>query len=195
MALYDDFRDIVSMIATGIWGDGAGKGLGTNIDELTRSAAYNKMGSYTKKLISAGQSNNIITKEKGDALRKMLSEGSDDIYGNGNLNEIITGLGKLDDENAKNVAKNFSENFAKYRPSETPTTAQYAEFLGKSSAQGIGIGNMASGYFADAKYGKMRREMIATGTVGVAVGARLLSGGSLTQTNTGQRDIAGIPFI
>lgn len=186
------FMDVVDHITRGIWGDGAGRGLGFDLDLVTKSAAYNKMSGYAKDVISAGLSNDVITKESADSLKKLLDSGDEEAFTKVTA-DVIGSLGGIDNDTAKKVVSNFTENVDKY--TQASTTADYAEFLGKNTKDGIGIGNMASGYFGDAQHGKMRRQVAIGAGVGVGVATRVLSGGTLTQTNTGERDIAGIPFI
>lgn len=60
---------------------------------------------------------------------------------------------------------------------------------------GLGIIGTAKGFYGDSEYGSTRLKATLAGAAGVAVGGRLLSGGSLTTNARGEHDIAGIPFI
>ena len=188
-------------IARAICGDGFGKGLKADEIMIARSAAYNKTVNAANNVLSSGVSNKIITQQEADALRKTFNEidfsASDSIS---NVNEALTKVSgyasRLDGSN-KQIAKDFadiSEKWTKASGSEAGTLSDYAEFLGVKNNK-LGIMNTASGYFLDKQHGTDRMKTIAVAGVGVGVAGRVLSGGSLTRTNTGERNIAGIPFI
>lgn len=191
-------RDMILDIARAVCGDSWGQGLKFNIDDVAASAAYNRMNNYAKDVISSGVSANVIAREEADALRKVLNAGGND--GNKALakgvKKIVDDINDTDNAAAKKVASNFSENMTKYETARnTATVSGYAEFLGRDANKNLGVMHTASGYFLDAEHGASRIKTAAAAGAGVAIGARLLSGGTLTQTNTGQRDIAGVPFI
>ena len=59
----------------------------------------------------------------------------------------------------------------------------------------MGYMRFAGGYFGDKTYGGTRVKAAIGAYAGVNIGGRFLSGGGITRNNTGERDIAGIPFI
>lgn len=128
----------------------------------------------------------------------------------------------LDEETKKNVNKiiddmtlsNIDESFNKiyqFTVSDDKVTNAFkkihkeADNMVKNSANNIEssigtinyIANMPKAYFSNPdKSVRSARFGAAVGTyAGVAVGGRLLSGGTLTTDSYGRKDIAGIPFI
>ena len=59
----------------------------------------------------------------------------------------------------------------------------------------MGYMRLAGGYFGDKTYGGTRVKAAIGAYAGINIGGRFLSGGGITRNNTGERDIAGIPFI
>ena len=70
--------------------------------------------------------------------------------------------------------------------------AALKEVTGKDK---MGYMRFAGGYFGDKTYGGTRVKAAIGAYAGVNIGGRFLSGGGVTRNNTGERDIAGIPFI
>ena len=193
MGYFDAFMDTGRAVARSILGDGYGAGLKFDETLVAKSAAYNRVGSRARDVISTGLSNNAITREEADAMRKLISEGGDGAFDQ--VNALAGKLGASDNESAKKIASSFNEAVEGYgKAVETNTVSSYAEFLGRENGN-LGLKNTASGYFLDAQHGKERIKTAAVAGAGIAVAGRVLSGGTLTHKNTGERDIAGIPFI
>jgi hypothetical protein len=181
-------------VARSILGDGYGAGLKFDESLVAKSAAFNRVGGVARDVISTGVSSNAITREEADALRKLIKEGNTDAF-----NQVNTLAGKMnasDSEAAKAVAGRFNETYEGFNKATADgSISSYAEFLGREGKQGLGLKATASGYFLDAQHGNERIKTAAIAGAGVAVAGRVLSGGTLTHKNTGERDIAGVPFI
>lgn len=96
-------------------------------------------------------------------------------------------------------ATKFADAIASYKkhtgPNAVLSGSDFQSFIGREGKDGLGAFNTARGYFGDEEFGKARRNVALVGGAGVAVGARVLSGGNLTTNSLGEKDIAGIPFI
>lgn len=158
-----------------------------SLEELGASAAYNRLASAAKPVI-----NNLdvdAAKEVMSAIRK----GED--FGTQALNEAAEVMANSGDEAQVAAAMNLSKLADDFNvASSKNTVAAYAEFLGREDGK-IGFVNSLEGYFGDKRHGVTRIHTVAGVAAGVGVANRLLSGGSLTRTNTGERDIAGVPFF
>lgn len=122
-----------------------------------------------------------------------------------NMDQLRTVLNKegsfapiKDKDAASKYAKEIA-NIKKYSSTNaniSETDADFLSYIGRKEGQiGMGPWNMISGYYGDAVDGAARRGITAGAMVGASVGARVLSGGNLTTTATGERNIAGIPFF
>ena len=69
------------------------------------------------------------------------------------------------------------------------------KWIEENAKNGGNIIDKTKAYFNDEVNGSYRKKAVAGIYGGVAVGGRVLSGGSLTHNSDGERDIAGIPFI
>lgn len=141
------------------------------------------------------------------SLLNNLSTSYDDI-----AKEIAKGIGKSADnfeipkvgdaitkEIADNVAKkNFSNNITKVANSGIPEKEKF-DFIRKQHEERYGTiaGNaLFAGRTAKAYMMEDGKKAYRWGTYGaVMLGGRIISGGTPLHNNTGERDIAGIPFI
>lgn len=119
------------------------------------------------------------------------------------VNENINDLAKIDDNEAFQTAiKTYKDNMdilSKHNVDLTKSTGDRMnaarELLGRKEKPGLGIKGTVEGFYTDAEFGDTRFKATLAGAAGIAVGGRLVSGGSLTTNSRGERDIAGIPFI
>lgn len=98
-------------------------------------------------------------------------------------------------ESFKSEAKDAVKSILNNVESE-PIIPGYSDIMHEGNPFGR-AGLYVQTYFGhpDAKVRQRRITAVAGTYAGVAVGGRLLSGGTLTEDNYGRRDIAGIPFI
>ena len=187
--IVDDFIDVGKRVARSIAGSGIGDSLRFDETLVARSAAYNKMSSNARNLVNMSKNLDSVSDEMVNAALKGLKSGGNDAFNA--VNQIAQATGG--DEAFQKAASEYTEMLDKYDAAKS--VSEYAEFLGKEKGKGIGLMSTASGYFLDAQNGNTRIKAAAGAAVGIGVAGRVLSGGSLTRTNTGERDIAGIPFI
>lgn len=169
MGLFGAFQDIAAQISktTPFSFDGISTALKYNADDVAKSFATQKGVKMGKELRSMKKS------------LKGLQEGSDEYIAQ--ANKIAT------------AQSNFDTITAAHRmgTADAVNTA-YQELTGKNK---IGVLNTMSGYFGDAKYGKIRTKAAIGTAAGVGIGGRYLSGGNFTTNAQGERDIVGIPFV
>jgi hypothetical protein len=157
------------------------------LEEIAASAAYNRLASAAKPVI-----NNLDT----DAAKEVISairKGED--FGTQALNDMAEAMANSGDEAQVAAVMNLSKLADDFNSASSQNTVEaYAAFLGREDGK-IGFINSIEGYFGDKRHG-VKRIHTAVGTAaGIGIANRLLSGGSLTRTNTGERDIAGVPFF
>lgn len=166
--------------------------------DVSNWAAYNRVASAAKDVISrmgneeqaqvvrdlikGGQ--DFRTPEFIETLSKMTGDGSD---------EATQTLGKKI-SSMQNEFFNNTATISRDAPVQEQVAA-YAKFLSDGKRERLNGFEAISGYFGDKKYGGTRLKALGVAAVGTGVASRYLSGGNLTTTNTGERDIAGIPFI
>ena len=192
MSYFDALMDTGRAVARSILGDGYGQGLKFDQTLVAKSAAYNKIGGVARDMLNVGVTSNALTRENADEIRKLIKEGKEE--GLNKATSFVAQMKNSDNETAKNIATRFEETMKGYENAQAGIS-DYAEFLGRQKGQGIGLINTASGYFLDAQNGNQRVKAAAIAGAGVAVAGRVISGGTLTHRNTGERDIAGVPFI
>lgn len=194
--------DVASQIATGIWGDGAAKALKFNIDDVARSRVNKLERSALDSLIGKMSANGVEFNE--DALKTIKDAMPDldmnraDLVNYLTHPNVITNSDKIDlsqdaIQNAINNYKEGNKKLTKYIEAGKTTNAA-SEYLGKEKGQ-IGIWNMATGYFGDIENGGTRIKTAIAAASGTGLATRFLSGGNLTTTASGERDIAGVPFF
>lgn len=191
--VYHAVSDSISQLAYAISKDGTGEALKFKYVDTAHSAAYNKMSNAARGVI------NTMGPEEAQAVRDIIKKGGD-FNADGAFNAALTKM--LDgDEATQKIAKDFNELRANYNTAKeiadsdsSKALGAYAEFLGRDNGK-ITLGDAASGYLGDKQYGATRIKAGIGVGVGIGVTSRVLSGGSLTRTNTGEQDIAGIPFI
>lgn len=182
----------VEQLAYAISKDGFGNSLRFNAASVGHSAAYNKVATAARGVI------NTMGAEEAQVVRNIIKEGGD--FSTTAFNDALNKMGD-GDEAAQKIAQEFRAlrdgyDAAKSIADEDSAKAvsAYAEFLGRDSSK-LNLLDTASGYFLDKQLGKTRSHTALGVLAGAGVANRLLTGGSLTRTNTGERDIAGVPFI
>ena len=188
MSFFDALSRNASEIAYSISKDGFGESIQYVSSQVARSAAQNKVYNAAKPIINA------LEEGERKAVNDLINKGSSDFM-TPSFEKKISDMLSGDDEAAKKVASEFSNLSEKFNnAAATDTVASYAEFLGRENGK-LSALDAASGYFLDKQHGSTRIKTAIGAGVGVGVASRVLSGGSLTRTNSGERDIAGIPFI
>lgn len=106
------------------------------------------------------------------------------------MDDFISNKGFQDVLSAQDetIQKAVSEYLAKDR-------GNAVKYFGREAKGTVGVGSKIAGLVADPQYGGTRVKSGLAIAGGVAVGTRLLSGGSLTTNARGEHDIAGIPFF
>ena len=112
----------------------------------------------------------------------------------------LDGIADTTSEQYKNLADSIAKKTSQFNDIASAHRTGTADainnaFSGITGKDTIGIKATAQGYFMDGRYGSTRRKALVGGVAGVAVAKRYTSGGSLTRTSDGERDIVGIPFI
>jgi len=135
-----------------------------------------------------------------DAAKRIIKKGERvSVRGIDELNQALKQTGSfepLKDSAMQTAYADAVESFAKHTGEGADLqSADFQKFIGREGKQGLGPLNTARGYFGDEQFGKARTKVAIAGAVGVGVAARYLSGGNLTTTAQGERNIAGIPFI
>lgn len=189
------FSESVEQLAYLICKDGFGEALRINAADISHSAAYNRVSSAASKII------NTMDPEDAKKIRNAISKGSDEFLKDADFQTAIHKMSQSDNEATSKAANEFLKLSKKYGEAvdhviDNPGDAveKYAEFLGRKDGK-MGLLDTLSGYFDDKTHGSIRKKAGIGALVGTGVATRLLSGGSLTRTSTGERDIAGIPFI
>lgn len=191
MEIAGALRESIKQVAYAICKDGFGEAIPFNAAKVGHSAAYNRVATAAKGVI------NNMKEEEAKAMRTLLSEGGDI---GGKLDSTILQMMQGDDASRK-TAEEFNKVLGGYNTAKSiadgdasKAVSAYAEFLGSKNGK-LSFGNAVSGYFGDKQFGNTRTKVALGAAAGVGVAGRLLSGGSLTRTNTGERDIAGVPFV
>lgn len=170
---------------------------------------------YTKKDGLKNTSGEL--KQYQDALAKGLEEAKK-LSGNARLTKELNAYGEFADEIYKRNANLLNDSATdevtksilnKYKEKKEAFEAlnvglkkdigsnfmfsaeQAEQYFGREAGKGAGIINSMVGVMSN---NELRTEALAT-YAGASVGMRILSGGSLTTNNRGERDIVGIPFI
>lgn len=128
-----------------------------------------------------------FTTDAGLEIKKgasLIAKNSDDVRNY--LSRRIASLDTVDDEARKVINTKVGS---------LKTDKEVADFIGYKGKEGLGYGNVLSGYFGDETLGSTRTSLTMGGVIGTGVGLRYLQGGDLTTKPTGERDIAGIPFV
>ena len=191
--LCDILRESANQIAYAVSKDGAGEAITFNANKVAHSVAYNKMSTAARGVI------NTMDADEAQAVRNIIKKGGD-FNADGTFNTALTNM-LNGDEATQKIAKDFNELRANYNTAKNIAEADsskalgaYAEFLGRDDGK-LRIDDAIGGYFGDKQHGRTRTMAGIGIAVGTGITSRMLSGGSLTRTNTGENDIAGIPFI
>lgn len=158
-----------------------------SMEDVAASAAYNRLVQAAKPVISN------MDADAAKEVMSAISKGED--FGTQAFNEVGRAMVNSGDEVKAAAAKNLEDMAEAFNTASSEhTVSAYAEFLGRENGK-IGLANTLEGYFGDKRHGVKRIHTAVGAVAGVSVAGRLLSGGSLTRTNTGERDIAGVPFF
>lgn len=194
--LVDDGVNYIRNVAKAVINTTDGRGIAAVSDAMSasalshlgRDAVNSDMGSIAKRLIKDGMAEGGVLAGEAEAMKQVLKEG--------NLDSLIDHASRVaakgaDDGVYKAAIDKFNskralyENFKKAGMTEEAASA----YFGRES--GVGVLRTAQGFMSNPT-----RAKVAVGAyAGAAVGARVLSGGSLTTNNRGERDIVGVPFI
>lgn len=142
-----------------------------------------------------------ITLNAGDeAAKRVIKKGERVSINNSKELSEIMGMGDvfapLQDDAQQKAFATAIEGFRKHTgPDAVLSGDDFQKFIGREGKQGLGAFNTARGYFGDEEYGATRLKTTLGAGAAAAVGMRYLSGGNLTTTAQGERNIAGIPFI
>ena len=204
MAWFESFIDVAKRVAVAGFGDNARivKDFKHIPDMITDSAVRSDLRNAAKTVINDAKSYNGIKEADIKKLDKALSDagklsGKDRLTAEVNAyNDAISNAVLKDTDDAYKAAINkYYEKDALFKnipkDGDTYITSGQAEEYFDRKGKGIGVLNMAKGTM----YNNELRTGAITAYAGIAVGGRLLNGGSLTTNNRGERDIAGIPFI
>lgn len=199
MGFYEGAMKVAKEIATGIWGDGAAHALKADMGSVGHSRVMQKETSALQSLMSTMKANGVTFEDDIAKNIDLMSDG-----GRAGAVNALTGgikegdIGKDPITKAIDNYKNGGDKLETYIKNTGPDSESMrkaaSEYLGKEDGS-IGMWNMASGYFLDAENGHARRVAGAAAVGGAGIAMRYLSGGNLTTTAQGERNIAGIPFI
>lgn len=140
-------------------------------------------------LVANGEAAKRVIK-KGERISVNNSKELQEIMG---MNDVFT---PLQDNAQQEAFKAAMDNYRKYTgPSAALSGEDFQKFIGREGKEGLGVFGTARGYFSDETYGSARLKTTLGAGAAAAVGMRYLSGGNLTTTAQGERNIAGIPFI
>ena len=151
----------------------------------------------------------LARKNYAEALEKAKASNVDDIWNNENVKRAQTHF--LTDDMSENGARISLESYTGGDVDDMISLLKEdsAAYLKMSDSLGESISNAQAGfvmqdqnmlektltYFSNSEYGGKRVAATAAAGVGLAVGGRLMSGGTLTRDADGRRDLAGVPFI
>lgn len=158
----------------------AGEGfVGSLIDNL--STSYGEIASE----IAGNYSKSVERNLSGKVIKAAATNGPEAAQ------KIINNIPNMNDANfakqMNTVVRSGISDKEKFNWIRNQQVEKYGALLGNAAF----AGQVAKAYmFQDGK----KAARIGT-YVGGSIGLRVLSGGSLTHNNTGERDIAGIPFI
>lgn len=182
--------------AFSVLGDSAGWGA---------AAARKDLQSAAKNII-----NNINLEGASQAEREALTKHFNNITKDGlSHSQMMSGFNALKgsiegmSENTLNISQDafdsmvqdFGSKISMY--GKAAQSGDFAQYFGREAGSGIGLKNMAKGYFFDPmdNLGKVRRRTTEAVVGGGLVAGRYTSGGDLTTNSRGERDIVGVPFI
>lgn len=160
---------------------------------------------FAKNMQDRGMGNSAMMSKIGDVLQGGLEDGAysaeamakaKNIVKNINPNNQDQIFGQLEGALSKDGFEYVKEDITKALSSQAAQNSgsiDLKQMMGKVNY----YANIPKAYFnpADPKVKADRIKAAVGGYAGVAVGARVLQGGSITRDEYGQRDIAGIPFV
>lgn len=196
---FDDIANVAKRIVTMTWGDGAARGLSSSTQEIGENVIRSKENNAAQMLIHNLKQNGASFNEEG--LNEMFKSGSLDFSSRDDILKNIEG--HMTEDSRQKAMSASSKAIDSYRSNgeklkaymDAGATEKAAEaYLGREG-KGLGAHNLARGYFGDRNHGMQRIATAAGGTVAAGVGVRYLQGGNMTTTSTGEKNIAGIPFI
>jgi hypothetical protein len=160
---------------------------------------------FAKNMQDRGMGNSAMMSKIGDVLQGGLEDGAysaeamakaKNIVKNINPNNQDQIFGQLEGALSKDGFEYVKEDITKALSSQAAQNSgsvDLKQMMGKVNY----YANIPKAYFnpADPKVKADRIKAAVGGYAGVAVGARVLQGGSITRDEYGQRDSAGIPFV
>lgn len=160
---------------------------------------------FARNMKDRGIGNEAMMSKINDALQGGLDDGAYSAEAMNKAKDIIKNInssnqdqifGQLEGALSKNGFEYVKEDITKALSSQTAQNSgsvDLKQMMGKVNY----YANIPKAYFnpADPKVRSDRIKAAVGGYAGVAVGARVLQGGSITRDEYGQRDIAGIPFV
>ena len=156
-------------------------------------SAFNGLGGTASK--------EIVLNAGDDAAKRVIKQGEKISVKNSNELGQILGMGNdifnpIADDAKQKAFSTAIDSFKKHTgPNAVLAGDDFQKFIGREGKEGMGAFNTARGYFGDEELGKTRRRVALGAGAATAVGVRYLSGGNMTTTAQGERNIAGIPFI
>lgn len=169
-----------------------------NNTEVAASLAKTKAVSAFNGL--GGTAASDITLNVGNAQR-VIKKGEKISVKNSNELSQILGMGDniyspLQDATKQQAFTDAIDSYRKHTGSNAVLSGDdFQKFIGREGKEGLGAFNTVKGYFGDEELGKTRRRVALGAGAATAVGVRYLSGGNMSTTAQGERNIAGIPFI
>ena len=176
-------------------------------ENMTRLSSQGKLFQvpFARNMKDRGIGNEAMMSKINDALQGGLDDGAYSAEAMNKAKDIIKNInssnqdqifGQLEGALSKNGFEYVKEDITKALSSQAAQdsgTIDLKEMMGKVNY----YANIPKAYFnpADPKVRSDRIKAAVGGYAGVAVGARVLQGGSITRDEYGQRDIAGIPFV
>lgn len=203
MDLIDNGVDTAKKIATSMWGDGFARGLSTSEREIGSAIVNRQEQKAAMNMLNTLRKNGAEFNEEG--LEKMMKSSFQE-PGSGvkNRAEVFEGIYENMTEASRSTAAKASRDAIHAYKKEGSKVLKYNEAKGTGAAAreyigrkngGLGTLNSAGAYFLDSENGMKRIGAVAGGTMAAGVGVRYLQGGNMTTTSTGEKNIAGIPFI
>ena len=192
MGIISFVDNMASEISKAISKNGFGHGLMFNATEAARNAARGKLIGSLKGITS------IMDEEAASAITKKMNAKDMSFLSDEAFTNAFKETEKAAMEAGGETIKNFNtvkKDMFKYRAADRVGSMEsYARYLGREDGT-LGAINSLKGYFGDPTNGSLRAKATVGMVGGTMVGTRLLSGGSLTTTASGERNIVGVPFV
>ena len=201
MGAVDNILDVAKRVATSVWGDGAARGLMTTEKEIGSNIVNGAEHRAAKDMLHTLKRNGASFDEDGISKMMEASFKGNDTW---NRDDIFSGLKEHMTDESRDKALDASADAIKAYQEGGGKVQKYIDANGSGSAAreyigrkdgGLGLANAGKAYFTDSQYGRQRVGTALGAVAATDIGMRTLQGGNLTTTATGEKNIAGLPFI